>query len=352
MSRFFDLDPADYELSEAELDVILSPALILYLDKVRRNLATLVECADGDPDRLRPHVKTSKVPRVWAEFVRHGIRHFKCATTREAAHLLETLDEEGVEGDVLVAYPHVQPALRALGQLAMRHPRQQLSVLCEDPGSVDEIPPALGIFVDINPGMNRTGLEREERPAMRRIAAAAGPRFRGVHHYEGHVHCGPPEERRAVCHGLYHELMAIVHELEGDGHETAEVVTSGSPSFVPALGYEPFRELAGRHRVSPGTVVYFDARCEEDMSEVDFVPAALVLSRVISHPTPTSITVDAGSKALAAEAGDPCALVLAHPNLVARRPSEEHLPLDVVSGDRPPRGTPLLLFPRHVSTLR
>ena len=60
------------------------------------------------------------------------------------------------------------------------------------------------------------------------------------------------------------------------------------------------------------------------------------------------VTCDAGSKSVAAEAGDPCAHVLGRPELVARTPNEEHLPLHVSAGPRPARGTMLQLVPRHV----
>ena len=66
---------------------------------------------------------------------------------------------------------------------------------------------------------------------------------------------------------------------------------------------------------------------------------------MISHPTADVATCDAGSKSLAAEAGDAAAYVLGHPGLVAQSPSEERLPLRVVDGDLPPRGTELLLVP-------
>jgi D-serine deaminase-like pyridoxal phosphate-dependent protein len=68
----------------------------------------------------------------------------------------------------------------------------------------------------------------------------------------------------------------------------------------------------------------------------------------VSHPRDDVATCDAGSKSIAADAGDPCALVLGRPELVARTPSEEHLPLSVRSGPLPARGTELLLVPRHV----
>jgi D-serine deaminase-like pyridoxal phosphate-dependent protein len=126
------------------------------------------------------------------------------------------------------------------------------------------------------------------------------------------------------------------------------VVTSGTPSFACALACDGLRALGKtRHRVSPGTVVFADSRTL-DLDELDFLPAALVASRVVSWPTPATVTCDAGSKALAAEAGDPCALALGWPGLVAKKPSEEHLPFEVASGARPARGDVLLLVPRHV----
>ena len=60
------------------------------------------------------------------------------------------------------------------------------------------------------------------------------------------------------------------------------------------------------------------------------------------------VTADAGSKSIAAEAGDPCCAVMGHPELVAQKPSEEHLTFLVEWGNLPERGTPLLLVPKHV----
>ena len=81
---------------------------------------------------------------------------------------------------------------------------------------------------------------------------------------------------------------------------------------------------------------------------LDLRPAALVFSRIVSHPRHDIATCDAGSKSIAAELGDPCAFVLGHPELLALTPSEEHLPFRVRSGSAPRRGTELLLVPRHV----
>ena len=127
------------------------------------------------------------------------------------------------------------------------------------------------------------------------------------------------------------------------------IITSGSSTFLHALDFEPFAQLGQTlHRVSPGTVVFHDLNTEQLNPELTLTPAATVFARVVSHPSSTIVTCDAGSKSIAAELGDPCAFVIGYPHLVGQPPSEEHLPLHVTTGDRPARGTPLHLVPEHV----
>lgn len=341
---FPGLAPGRWSLAAEELDSLLSPALLVDLDLVRANVRRVIELAGG-PERWRPHVKTTKTPAIFAELLAAGVRHFKCATLREARCLLATARADGVVIDLLVAYPLVGPALGELARLAAEHGEARLSVLAETPALAGAAAEAADVFVDVDPGMGRTGVPLAERAAVRAVARAAGTRFRGVHHYEGHLH-GPDDERRERAFACYRELLALADELDRAGTPATELVTSGTPAFRHALAFEGF---AGRtHRVSPGTVVLHDLRSEEENPELALFPAAVVLARVVSRPRPDVVTCDAGSKSIAAEAGDPCALVLDHPGLVAERPSEEHLPLRVSSGDAPERGTPLFLVPRHV----
>jgi len=342
-------EPGRYELP-AELEArLISPALIVYLDAVRHNLARVIELVGGDPARWRPHLKTSKIPCVFREIVASGVRAFKCATTREATTLLDVLRGERVDdADLLVAYPLVGPALERLGAIAAEYPGTRLSVLCEDPDDVAVIPPAIGIFVDVNPGMNRTGIPMANPDRVVAVARRAGARFRGVHHYDGQLHAVEPAERTSAAFAGFEKLMAVVDQIERAGPAVGEIITSGTPTFSAALEYAPFVERASTvHRVSPGTVVLHDARSERE--NLGLRPAALLFCRVVSHPTDDIVTCDAGSKSIAAEAGDPCATVLGRPDLEALRPSEEHLPLrQHGDGPRPARGDSLLLIPRHV----
>src|SRR5262245_41915075 len=347
VAPFPGLEPARYELSELELARLLSPALVIHLDLVRENLKRMLGYA-GSPERWRPHLKTTKTPAVFAECLAAGLRHFKCATVREARCLLDTARAAGVpEIDLLLAYPLIGPALGELGRLAREHPRARLSVLCEDPLAVDGVPRELGLFIDLDPGMRRTGVPLAERETIRALARAVAGRLRGLHHYEGHLH-GEPAQRRAQCFASYRELLELTDALEREGAAIEELVTSGTPAFRNALAFPGFRSSRRVHRVPPGTVVFPALRSAEENPDLELAPAAVVLARVVSRPSADIVTCDAGSKSIAAEAGDPCAAVIGRPELVALPPSEEHLPLRVTAGAAPERGDVLMLVPRHV----
>ena len=347
----FDARP--YALPPSVTSRLQSPALVVFLDQMRGNVRRVIKTVDGDPGRWRPHVKTVKIPVVFGELLEAGLRAFKCATTREADHLLRAIDEAGVrDGDLLLAHPLIGPGLERLGRLARAHEPTRVSVLCDDPAAVEHIPTSVSIFVDVNAGMNRTGVPLEQADDIVTIARRAGRRFRGVHFYEGHLHGRDSASVREQAFALFDRLEALVDRLRQGGVNTGEVITSGSPTFAAAIEHPGLRGIAATsetvHRVSPGTVVFHDVRSEEEFPELGLHPAALVFTRVVSQPSADIVTCDAGSKSVTTDAGHPCAAVIGHPELEALVPTEEHLPLRVHGGALPTRGTPLLLVPRHV----
>ena len=326
-----------------QLQDLQTPALLIRLDRVRANVARMLEILDGDPTRWRPHVKTSKVPEVLDLLLDAGVRHFKCATTREAAVLLSRAWQPI---DLLVAMTLHGANRQRLAALADDHAEHRVSMLTEDAEHATQtraVAPALGLFVDLDPGYHRTGIALDHRPRIAATLEACAERFRGLHFYDGHLHDGAPEERTARTTPIYRQLVELADAV---GVGDRELITSGTPTFPMALRHPDF---AGRdHKVSPGTVVYWDARSEA-LSIPGFSPAAFVLSRVVSAPAADRVTCDAGSKALDAAAGDPCARVVDWPGLRALTPSEEHLPLLATDGGPvPPLGALLQLVPRHV----
>lgn len=335
-----------FALSTAES--VLTPALLIDRERVQHNIDAMLRLLSGDANRWRPHVKTAKLGYVMSMFTDSGVRQFKCATTLE----LITACRSGAQ-DVLVAYPLMGANARRVLEIADEYPEVRISVLIENREQIEQWRGTpVGIFVDVNPGMNRTGLtdeNREEIASLCKAIASAGSELRGLHYYDGHVADADFVERCETAHNGYSRLMRIVHDLEVAGIAVQEIITSGTPAFPCSLTFAGFSGARFVHRVSPGTIIYGDATSLTQLrSEYGFLPAAVVLSRVVSHPAEGIITCDAGHKAVSADAGVPTCLVMGHPEMTPLGPSEEHLPIRVSGHQLPLRGEFLYLLPRHI----
>jgi D-serine deaminase-like pyridoxal phosphate-dependent protein len=338
---------APFRLREA--DRVLTPALLIDRDRVEHNIATTLRLLGGDSNRWRPHVKTAKLGYVMRMLVDAGVRQFKCATGLE----LSVACEAGAR-DVLVAYPLIGANAARVRQIAERQQSVDVSVLVENLSHVEQWRGTpVSLFVDVNPGMNRTGIPDQQIDtivALCRQIASSKLRFRGLHYYDGHLSHYALAERCAPAHRGYDRLLAIVEQLAHSGIEPDEVITAGTPAFPCSLSFARFSGAQFAHRVSPGTVVYCDATALRQLPpEYGYVPAAVVMTRVVSHPAPGIITCDAGHKTVSADAGVPTCTVLGHPEFEALSPSEEHLPMKVAPGNQMPAiGDALYLVPRHV----
>ncbi len=331
------------------LEDVLTPALVIYPEMLASNLERTLALLDGDGSRWRAHIKTAKLGYTLRRMTERGIHNFKCATTLE----LLTACECGAE-DVLFAYPSMGANAQRVQELAGQFPRVRVSVLAENGEQVRQWRGSrVGVFLDINPGMNRTGVEQNrvaDVVALVRAISAAGLEFRGLHYYDGHLGGLAFEERAQAAHRGYDQLLKIVTTIENGGMQVPEVITAGTPSFPAALSYAGFRGRSFVHRVSPGTIVYGDATSLAQLpAEYGYRPAALVAARVVSRPRAGTVTCDAGHKTVSADAGVPTCVVLGHPELTPLAPSEEHLPFSVAEGARGPQiGDILYLLPRHV----
>jgi D-serine deaminase-like pyridoxal phosphate-dependent protein len=134
--------------------------------------------------RWRAHIKTAKLAYTLAMLVERGVRNFKCATTLE---LLVACRSSA--GDVLLAYPAVGANARRLREIADQFPDIRISVLAENEDQVLQWQGSpVGVFLDINPGMNRTGIEQSHVDVIVGLVRAiedAGLEFRGLHYYDG-----------------------------------------------------------------------------------------------------------------------------------------------------------------------
>ena len=328
---------------------VMTPALAIYPEIVDANIVTTLGLLGDDANRWRPHVKTAKLGFVIRRLVEHGIVNFKCSTSLE----LLTVCEAGA-ADVVVAYPMVGANARRVRAIADQFPGTVVSALVECREHIASWKSSrIGLFIDVNPGMDRTGIEQvrvAEIIGLARAIQSAGQVFRGLHYYDGHLSSLALPQREAVAHKGYDQLMEIVAGFERADIPIGEITTAGTPALPCTLSYSAFSRASFIHRASPGTVVYNDCSSLAQLpAEYGYRPAAVVVSTVVSHPSLDRFTCDAGHKTVSADSGVPTCAVIGQPDYLPSKPSEEHLPIDVFGDSIPPGiGDALYIVPRHI----
>ena len=161
----------------ADLSRVMTPALAIYPEFIEANIDATLRLLNNDANRWRPHVKTAKLGYTMKRLVQRGVLAAKCATTLE----LLTACEAGAD-DVLVAYAMVGANAARVREIANQFPKTKVSVLVETlEQAATWQDTGIGVFLDVNPGMNRTGIERDRIQQIVSLGRAAASGFRGLH---------------------------------------------------------------------------------------------------------------------------------------------------------------------------
>jgi D-serine deaminase-like pyridoxal phosphate-dependent protein len=332
----------------ADTSAIHSPGLIFFKDLIRQNIARAIELA-GAPERLRPHAKTHKTREIARLALEAGITKHKCATIAEA----EMLASAGAP-DVFIAYPIVGPNCQRLANLIRAYPACRFSVTADHPAAVDALSGVVAregltvdVLLDLDLGMHRTGIAAgEEAVALyERVASRAGLRADGIHAYDGHNHQEGLGERQTAVAEQFAPVLKLRATLQAKGLSVPRIVAGGTPTF-PVFAE---MEVPGLE-CSPGTVALHDQGYSNRFTDMaQFRPAALLLTRVISLPTPTRVTFDLGYKAVASDppAGKRLVMLDLPPHEVVLQ-NEEHLVIETNEAGRFKPGDEALAVPTHV----
>lgn len=325
-------------------DEVLSPSVLIYPDRVWENIRRMIGIADG-PHRLRPHVKTHKLPQIVRFQLEEGITKFKCATLSE----LEMTAGSGGE-DVLLAYSLIGPAVDKFLDLMTAFPDVRMSLLTDSPDACKQIEEkaearnaTVTVYLDINNGMGRTGVspEPEAVDLYRYLRESGSLAAGGLHVYDGHIHTRDFRERKAECDRDFEPVARLIGDIEAAGMDIPEIVCGGTPTF-------PVHALYEERMLSPGTSLLWDYGYGRDFPDLHFLHAAVLFTRVISKPRPDTICLDLGHKAVASEKPHPRVWFPEMKEYTPVNHSEEHLAITSDIASRYSVGDCLYGIPTHI----
>jgi D-serine deaminase-like pyridoxal phosphate-dependent protein len=332
----------DIESTHFDIDRIDSPALIVFEEIITGNIRNAIEMADFDVSRLRPHVKTNKTREICELMLHEGITKFKCATIAEA----EMLAMAGAT-DILLAYQPVGPKIGRLLRLMEAYPSVRFACLTDNKQTAQSIdkgihPLVVDVFIDVNVGMNRTGLPPSQAQDLAEyILSLKHLRLAGLHGYDGHIHDTDLSARQRAADASFAELNSVYQSVQSLVGYPLTLVVGGTPSFPVHIRRENVE-------CSPGTFVLWDWGYGHSFPDLPFRYAAYILCRVISVPGGQHICIDVGNKSVASESPLPR---IYFPETYGINPvahNEEHLVAAVSDSSLFPVGMILFGVPKHI----
>jgi D-serine deaminase-like pyridoxal phosphate-dependent protein len=328
----------------ANADDVSSPALLIYPDRIEKNIKRMISMVQ-DPNMLRPHVKTHKIPEIIRMQIKLGISKFKCATIAEA----EMTAECGAD-DILLAYQPVGPGIRRFFSLIKKFPQTKISCIADCETIVRQLSEnatinnlSASVWLDINNGMNRTGIAPgpDAFELYKLIAGMSILRAEGLHVYDGHIHDTDPSVRENASNSAFIPVLSLISLLKSAGFTQIKVVAGGTPAF-------PIHAKRTGVETSPGTTLLWDYGYSSSFHDLDFVHAAVLFTSVISKPAEDLICIDLGHKAVSSEMPQPRIFIPDLDNYEIVSHNEEHMVIRTSGTENLKVGDILYCIPYHI----
>jgi 3-hydroxy-D-aspartate aldolase len=281
-----------------------TPALVIDLDALERNIAAMAAHAKAAGVALRPHAKTHKSVEIARRQVEAGSIGVSCVTLGEA----EVMVGGGIPGVHITSPQVTEPKIARLMALN-RMAHQGLSVAVDHPENLHALAAAacaagkrLAVMIDFSAGHNRTGCATttDALDLARAARAAEGIDIAGIQSYSGQLqHIASRAERRALALAQAGILRDIVRTLERDGIAVPAVTGGGTGTFDLDPEARIFTEL------QVGSYVFMDVdylrAMKDGRNTPPFETALFVQSAVVSVNARDYVTTDAGLKSFATD---------------------------------------------------
>jgi D-serine deaminase-like pyridoxal phosphate-dependent protein len=318
------------------IDEIDTPAVLIDIDRAEKNITRAQAAADAAGVKLRPHIKTHKLPFFAKKQVEAGAAGITCQKIGEA----EVMADAGLT-DIFLPYNIL--GRQKLDRLKALHGRVTLSVTADSTTTIEGLAGTfrdaahpLKVLIECDTGGGRCGVQTvdEALALARQIDAAPGLAFGGLMTFPA-----PGKAAQAEA------WLAAARDLLAANGLACETITSGG---TPDMWREPEGHVVTEYR--PGTYIYMDRyQMAKGAATLDDC-AATVLATVVSRPTPTRAILDAGSKALTSDTlGLPeYAELIEEPGAKVVGLSEEHGKVELPEGSKLKVGDRVRVLPDHI----
>jgi len=320
---------------------IPTPALVVDVPAMERNIRRMADFFADGPCKLRPHFKAHKTPEIARRQLAAGAcTGLTCATVSEAEVAAAVCD------DVLIANEALGHGKAA--RLAALAKRIDIKVAVDSLVGLEEISAAaqragvtIGVLVDVNVGMPRCGVAPGEEvlALARRVAGTADVHLRGVMGYEGHA-VGIEDRGRRQASALHamERLLQTVRMIR-DAGLPCDTVSAGGTGTYDITG-----RTDGVTEIQAGSYVLMDTAYAR--LGLPFEQAFWVLGTVLSRPTATLCVADCGRKSCTFDHGNPAVRDIEGASVLFL--SDEHATINIPADATLAPGDLIELWPSHI----
>lgn len=322
---------------------IETPALLVDLQKAKRNIEKMNSFFRNYSAQLRPHVKSHKCPIIAHLQVQSGAKGITCAKLGEA----EVMFQAGIQ-NILIANQIIQE--KKIFRLAGLARQAEMTVAVDEMENINQLEKImglcnakLGVLVEIDVGMNRCGVKtpQEAIELAQRIDASKNLLFQGLQGYEGHAVMIPElAKREKACRQVVNQLIQIKKAIEEAGI-SCPIISSGGTGTYHITG-----TFQGISEIQAGSYALMDSKYATIIE--GFEQALTLLTTVISTRNQQRLIVDAGLKAITKEFGMP--VVASIEGAVVSDLSEEHGTIECAKPSQLHVGDKIEMIPSHGCT--
>jgi D-serine deaminase-like pyridoxal phosphate-dependent protein len=272
-----------------------TPALVIDLDRLERNIARMQEVCTRHGVELWPHIKTHKMVEVARRQIQAGAAGLTCAKLSEAEAMIPSGARRMFVAHSLVGKEKADRLRKLAGQL------ETLIVACTSDHhfeALEELLAAAGltlpVMMAVDSGLGREGVRDVEaaRRLADKIAGSSHMELWGIYTHEGHGYAQQPRNLDTFTSSLHYRMVKLRDSI----HPDLRFWPGSSPTATRMAA------LPGVQGVRPGAYIFGDLSLTVSTRLMDWEDVALhVHAQVVDIPADDLALIDAGSKVFSSD---------------------------------------------------